>query len=173
MKRLQLVSAVIAMGFLSVLFFNCGGLKKDHSEYSFTQNPPFSIEEIYSQKWMSGVKGGGHGEVLMVTFSDFQKGVTIKKAYFKKKEAEFVKGQNKDFSYAAGFVSNINKDIIMDSNPENEAKNIPPQKFPFQLKEDEAVLSYSYTGVEYYFKVSNIEEKEVIAYPSGNPNNEN
>ena len=164
---------LVFISFLILISIRCGSSKTDNPKYNLTDNPPFSIEEIYSQKWMSGVKGGGHGEVLMVTFSDFQKGVTIKKAYFKKKEAEFVKSQNKDFSYAAGFVSNINKDIIMDSNPENEAVNIPPQKFPFQLEENEAVISYTYKEVEYYYKISNIEEKEVIAYPSSNPNNEN
>jgi hypothetical protein len=61
----------------------------------------------------------------------------------------------------------------MDGNAINEAANIPPQKSPFQLAKNEAVISYSENGKVNYYKVSNIKEKEMLAYPQGNPNIEN
>ena len=73
-----------------------------------------------------------------------------------------------------GYINDeLNKDIIMDINPVNEAENIPTKPFPFQLKLNEAVISYIYKEEEYYFKVLYITEKKEIAYPQSNPNNEN
>ncbi len=170
MKRLQLVSGVIGMVFLSVLFFNCAGLKKDNSEYAFAQNPPFSIEEVYSQKWMAGVEEGGSGIQMYITIKNLEPETLINKIYFRNKIASAEEKRNNNF---VGYFTNKQLEIIMDSDVTNEANNTPPQKSPFQLDENEAVLSYIYKGVEYYFKLSNIEEKEVIAYPSSNPNNGN
>ncbi len=82
------------------------------------------------------------------------------------------KANKKNDNLFIGYFKNEQKDIIMDSNSTNEAKNIPPQKIPFQLAENEAVLSYIYKGIAYYFKVYNIAEKEVIAYPQSDPNND-
>ena len=45
------------------------------------------------------------------------------------------------------------------------------EKFPFKLENNEAVLSYEYNNKMHYYKIANIEEKEMIAYPSSNPNN--
>ena len=59
----------------------------------------------------------------------------------------------------------------MDSNSTKETANIPPTRFPFKLENNEAVLSYEYHNKMYYYKISNIEEKQLIAYPSRNPNN--
>ena len=170
MKRLQLISGVLGIFILSVFLSNCGGSKSDTSKYTLTENPPFSIEEIYSQKWMAGVKGGGMGTNIYVTLINLEPGTLINEVYFRNKRTTAEEKNNQMF---VGYFKDEQKDIIMDSDATNEANNIPPQKSPFQLEENEAVLSYSFKGKDYYFKVSNIEEKDVIAYPSSNPNNDN
>ena len=58
----------------------------------------------------------------------------------------------------------------MDSNPEKEAQNTPPNPFPFNLKENEAVIRYKVNEDTKFFKVSEIAQRPTIAYPSANPN---
>ena len=170
MKKLQLVLGVIGMLFLSVLLSNCGGSKTDNSKLTLTDNPPFSIEEVYSQKWVAGVKEGGSGTNIYFTLKNLEPGTLINEIYFRNKTTTAKPKNNNKF---IGYFKNEEQDIIMDSDATKEANNNPPKKSPFQLEENEAVLSYTYKGIEYYFKLSNIEEKETIAYPSSNPNNEN
>ena len=38
--------------------------------------------------------------------------------------------------------------------------------FDFKLKNHEAILSYQYDNVFFYYKISNINEKEIVAYPT-------
>lgn len=170
MKRLKIVSGVLAIFILSVFLSNCGGSKTDKSKLTLTENPPFSIEEVYSQKWMAGVKEGGSGTNIYISLNNIEPGTLINEVYFRNKITTAEEKNNQIF---VGYFKNEQQDIIMDSDATKEANNIPPQKFPFQLEESEAVLSYTYKGIEYYYKISNIEEKELIAYPSNNPNNEN
>ena len=167
MKRLQLGYRILVIFFISVLFSNCACSKKDNSIYSLTQNPPFTILEIYSQEWVAGIQGGGTGINLYFEIDTVEPETMINTIYFRNKT---VKAENKSKNIFVGYIKNKeNRDVIMDSNSLNEAKNIPPQKFPFKLKQSEAVISYIYKGKDYYYKVSNIIEKEIIAYPQSNP----
>ena len=159
---------------LSIVTLSCGGSKT--SDMKFTKTPPFSISKIYSQKWVAGVQGGGSGTNLYVSIKDISEGVEIKEFYFGNKLTE-VKHTSKD-NYIGHFKNKTNQDVIMDGNATNEAVNIPPQKSPFQLAKNEAVISYSDSdnyqeGKIYYYRISNIEEKEMLAYPQSNPNIEN
>ena len=170
MKKLQIVSGVISVFILSVFLSNCGSSKSDNANYTLTENPPFSIEEVYSQKWIAGIKEGGSGTNIYFTLKNLEPGTLINEIYFKNK---ITTAEEKNTLIFVGYFKNDQQDIIMDSDTTNEANNIPPKKSPFQLEENEAVLSYTYKGIEYYFKVTKIEEKEVIAYPSSKPNKEN
>jgi len=170
MKKLQLVSGALGLFLIIVLISSCGGTKTEDSAYKLSQNPPFTIKEVYSQKWMAGVQEGGSGINIYFTIENIELGTIIKEVYFRNKIVNLEKKRERLF---IGYFKNKQKDIIMNSDSTKEANNIPPQKFPFQLETNEAVLSYIYKGVDYYFKVSNITEKEVIAYPQSNPNNSN
>jgi len=154
---------------LSVVTLSCGGSKT--SEVKFVKTPPFSISKIYSQKWVAGVQGGGSGTNLYVSVKNISEGIEIKEFYFGNKitEAKLTSENN----YVGYFKNETNRDVIMDGNATNEAANIPPQKSPFQLAKNEAVISYSKKGKIYYYKISNIEEKEMLAYPQSNPKIEN
>ncbi|MFK5981695.1 MAG: hypothetical protein QM499_02185 [Flavobacteriaceae bacterium] len=154
---------------LFVVTLSCGGSKT--SEIKFVKTPPFSITKTYSQKWVAGVQGGESGTNLYVLVKNISEGVEIKEFYFGNKitEAKLLLKDN----YVGYFKNEINRDVIMDGNTTNEAAIIPPQKSPFQLAKNEAVISYSEKGEIYYYRISNIEEKEMLAYPQGNPNIEN
>lgn len=155
---------------LSVTLTNCGGSKSNNSELDFTTNPPFKIQKVYSQKWVAGVKGGGSGTNLYITLSEASEGIQFKELFFRNKKIEVSSSKNKVIGY---FKNKNNQDVIMDGNATNEAANIPPEKIPFQLKDNEAVVSYLENDKVVYYKISNIEEKEILAYPQSNPKIEN
>ncbi len=149
---------------------SCGTSKQKEPETNFTKNPPFSIEKIYSQKWVAGVKGGGSGTNLYIAFSKVSESVVFKDLYFRNKKTEVSISKDQVIGY---FKNQNNRDVIMDGDATKEAANIPPEKIPFQLKENEAVISYSENGKTYFYKISNIEEKEMLAYPNANTKIEN
>ena len=80
--------------------------------------------------------------------------------------------QNID-SYSADFKDEARQDIVMDGDAIKESQNTPPEKSPFSLEKNEAILSYTIKGEMHYYKISNLEEKPLIAYPSSNPNGRN
>ncbi len=171
MKRLKFITSVLGLFFIMILFLNCNSSKTSNSSTSFTQNPPFTMAEAYSQKWMAGVQGGGSGTNIYLNIENLEPGTLINEIYFRKKITKA--NPTSENQYIGYFKTNENNDVIMDSDPKKEAKDTPPKPFPFKLEENEAVISYIFKGKEYYFKVSNIKEKEILAYPQSNPNNGN
>ena len=73
-------------------------------------------------------------------------------------------------TFKGGFNERPKKDIIMDGNPINEAENTPAGEFPFDLKDNEAVVSYTHSGELRFTKVVGLEKKPELSYPSSNPN---
>jgi len=171
MERLKFVTGILGIFFIAMLFLNCNSSKNGNFTYSITQNPPFTMGEVYSQKWMAGVKEGGSGTNIFFKIEKLEPGTTIKEIYFRNKITKA--STLSENQYVGYFKNGENRDVIMDSNPNKEAKNTPPNPFPFKLSENEAVLSYVFKGKDYYFKASNVLEKEVLAYPKSNPNNDN
>ncbi len=173
MNRLRFLTVLFGIFFLVSGFSNCGGSKTNKSTFSLDQNPPFTIKEAYSQDWVAGIKGGGSGTILFITLNSINEGVNFENIFFRQKITKAQKDSNNTLLYIGYFNNELNKDIIMDINPIKEAENIPTKPFPFQLKLNEAVISYIYKEEEYYFIVSDITEKKLIAYPQSNPKNEN
>ena len=171
MKKLQLTSSALGLFFLTLLLFGCCGSKTEESLYSITQSPPFIIENAYCQEWVAGVKGGGSGTNIYFSIKNLEPGILVNEIYFRGK---IIKAENTNQNLYVGYIQNDkNRDVIMDSNPIKEAENIPPKPFPFKLAEKEAVLSYIFKGREYYCKISDIIEKETLAYPQSNTKFEN
>ena len=148
---------------------NCGGSKPNKS--NFTSNPPFEIQDIYFQKWVAGVRGGGSGTNVYITFSEVSERLVFQELFFQNKKSKL--NTTSTNHLVANFKSTLNSDVIMEGDSTKEAVNIPPEKIPFQLEENEVVISYSKKGKIYYYRISNIEEKEMLAYPQSNPKIEN
>ncbi len=168
MKYIKQITAFLGFAICLISFSNCAGGKD--SMYSLEQQPPFKIKSSYFQKWVAGVEQGGSGVNVYLTVMDISEELEIRNVYFKNKVAKAVNTPNDPDRFVAYFKSKTNRDVIMDSDPKKEAQNTPMGDFPFDLKENEAVLSYFHKGEEKYFKISDIEEKPLIAYPSTNPN---
>ncbi|RLD62214.1 MAG: hypothetical protein DRI95_13335 [Bacteroidetes bacterium] len=172
MYKARFIIGVLGLTFLILGLSNCNVSKTNHSIYSLSQNPPFKISEGYYHDWIAGVQGGGSGTILFITFSELNKKVKVEDFFFRNKKVKAQNDQNNSLLYIGYFKNDINRGVIMDSDMNKEAQNIPPEKYPFQLEEDEAVISYTYKEVVQYYKVSNIIEEEVIAFPQTKPKND-
>jgi hypothetical protein len=168
MKHIKHFLAPIAVSFMFFSFSNCGSTAQGAKSVEFDKTPPFEISEIYSQDWVAGIKEGGSGTNLHMTFNSVKEGLVIKNVYFRKK-METPKQSGKALSYTCYFKNDLNRDVVMDRDPVKEAQNTPPVPFPFHLHKDEAVVSYVVNGKEGFYKISGIEEKPMIAYPASNP----
>lgn len=168
MKKIKqtLVLAIVSTIMLS--FSNCGSTKMNNT-IQLEKNPNFSITEVYSQDWVAGVKDGGSGTNVHITFSGLSEAISIKKVYYKDLEADAIQNP-KTTTYVAYFKNNMNprKDIIMDADPKKEAQNTPREKPLFTLGDNEAVVMYLENEIEKYFKITQIERKPLLAYPANN-----
>lgn len=167
-KNFKILLVMAIMPLLLYSFSNCGGAQNGVSKTSFSQTPPFKIDEAYYQNWVAGTKEGGAGTNIYIRFEQMDAGVSIQNIYFRDQNLEAKKNQENIF---VGYSKNeYERDTVMDVDPLNEAKNIPQKPFPFQLKENEAVIEYSLNGKTHYFKIINLSEKEMISYPQSNKN---
>lgn len=156
---------------LLLLFISCSSNKE------ISENLPYPTENIYFQNWVGGQQQTGGGTNFYVKFKQaLPTDVTLKKVYFHQKESSFEK--NSETTYTAHFLYKPSKsDLIFDKNPANEYGNKAPEintskaNFPFVLKEDEAVLEFATKSKIHLYKIKNITEKELLAYPSARPRN--
>ena len=173
MKSIKKIIAFSCISLLLFSFSNCGSGNTETSTFFFEQNPPFSVEEASYQQWTAGTPEGGSGVNVFINFSDIQEGVVFKEIYFNNMKTEVVMSPTVRVQYVGYFKNEPKRDVIMDSNPINEAANTPPKKIPFQLNDDDAVISYEFNGEMGYFKIENLEQKKMLAYPTSNPKGDN
>ena len=169
MIRIKHFLTFFGMTFLLVSFSNCGSSQQSKT-ISFEENPPFNISEIFAQDWVAGVKEGGSGTNVQVTFDTLDENLTIENIYFAKKVLAVRQVGNKSKVFVGSYKTVSGRDIIMDSDPVKEAKNTPTPAFPFDLGSNEAVISYTVDGITKFFKVSDVVIKPKIAYPAANRN---
>lgn len=167
MKHIKFFFGLFSLSFLLLSVSNCGSSQGDKST-AFEKNPPFTISEIYSQDWVAGVKEGGSGTNVHITFESMNEDVEVKDIYYKKNSSAARETGTSKKEFAAVFRSTI-KDRIMDIDPVKEAQNIPPRASSFELLENEVVIGYTINGQKQYFKISDVMKKPAIAYPAKNP----
>jgi hypothetical protein len=168
MNNLISIIRLFALSFILLSLSNCGSNTQANKRVEFDKKAPFVISEIYAQDWVAGVQGGGSGTNLHITFDRMQEGLVIESIYFRKKK-ETPKQSGKAMSYTCYFKEDLIRDLIMDGDPVKEAQNTPPVPFPFDLKNNEAVVNYLVHGKEGFFKIIGIVQKPMIAYPATNP----
>ena len=157
---------------LSILFLsvsNCGS-SKDTKAIHLESNPPFIISGIFAQDWVAGVKEGGAGTNVHVTFDNLDENIKIENIYFANKILLVRQAGNNSKTFVGSYKTVSGRDFIMDSDPTKEAKNIPTPAFPFELENNEAVIKYSMDGTSKFYKVSDVLIKPTIAYPAANRN---
>ncbi len=170
MKKLKQIISILVITLIMVNFSSCSSAQKLQEE------TPFSIGEVSSQKWVAGVQGGGAGINVFIPISEIEENIEMKGLYYHGKLVELEK--RKDGLYIGRFKTNINQkvDFIIDEDSKKEYGNKVPEieekaKIPFELKDNEAILSYMHKGRLKYFKIENIITKQIAAYLS-TPKNE-
>lgn len=128
-------------------------------------NPPFAISGATYNYWAGG-QAGVSGIKVIINYTSDQE-VTFDKIYFQKKEGtvENHKREGKTFLIGRISTSKLRGDRILDIDPKKEMNNKLPEKIPFDLKEDEAVIIYTYKGESHHYKVTNIKKTKSDFYP--------
>lgn len=135
------------------------------------------IEEVYFQKWIGGQELTGSGTNFHLKLQQPLPSYTsLIKVYFQQQEAVFEKEDATTF-VAHFYDKTSNSDLILDGNSDNEYGNKAPEikskstKIAFDLNPNEAILEYNTNTKIIHVKITNIKEKELLAYPSTRPRN--
>lgn len=151
-----------------VLFILISCALKPEAQTKFSQK----IKEIYSQHWVAGVQGGGSGTNVFIQFvKPLPKNMQLQKIFFQDKETTILKTNDStflaNFSVKGKRISDLQE---TDENlPGNKTQNELKPKY--NLQPNQAIVEYLLNGKKKRFKISNIKEKEMLAYPSARPRN--
>lgn len=167
MKQLKTISYSLLIFIVTASFSQCSSAQK------LQDQAPLKIGQVYYQKWIAGVQGGGSGINIFIPTGNSS--VKLDSVYFRGKVAKLETKPQAETLYIGRFKSDLNqrKDIIMSNEPNAEYGNSipkPTKNIPFELKENECVISYIQGDKTKYFIIKNIAEKEMIPYPSAPPN---
>jgi hypothetical protein len=166
MITLKKISKLSSLAIILFGLSGCAGGKE--MSYTFEQIPPFTLGEVFYQDWVAGVKGGGSGTHVHITIDSYTDDVVIMDIYFGNRKTKAQNSPQYIDQYVGYFTNKARPDIIMDGDPVKESQNEPPEVIPFELEDNEAVLSYLHEGEVKYLKISNMERKPMLAYPSTN-----
>ena len=150
-------------------FSQCSSAQKLQKE------APVKFGNAYYQHWVAGVQGGGSGIILFIpTENSSLKNIQLDSVYFKGKASKLEFKPNNPSLFIGRFSTkgNQRKDVIMSNKPYAEYGNEVPKemtKIPFELKENECVVSYKEGDKTKYFKIENIVKKQPQYYPSAPP----
>ncbi|MBU2938090.1 hypothetical protein KO494_00930 [Lacinutrix sp. C3R15] len=162
--------------FFMASFLNCSSIKDTKIQdnklamQDFQENTSFTLDQSFYKYWVAGVKGGGSGIHLQIVVTSNPNNVVFDSVYFRGMQSALEPVKT---GYVANFNTKANqKEVIILSNEKNaEYGNQLPNNaaFPFQLKDNECVISYIEDAVTKYFKIENLAEKPRDQYPSAPP----
>ncbi len=145
---------------LALSFGQCASVKMD-------QNPPFKVESS-SYTHITGGLPGNNSLNLMIEFTASET-IDFKKVYFQNRITQAVVEQKEGKQYIAARYKTSSgqdrKDLVLHADPKEEfgnTPNSPTEKFPFELKDDEAIISYTIGKEIRYVKIENIKERKKV-----------
>jgi len=138
---------------------------------TFVKNPTFKVEKSFYNHWVGG-QPGVRGTKLELHLKDTSE-INFDALYFQGKVAKAEVSMQDGFTQVIGHFSTSatqKRDVILDLDARKELENRVPnlEKLPFELKENEAVLSYKKGVKTLYFKIENISKVQSMPFPSIN-----
>lgn len=135
------------------------------------QQPPFKIEKVSYHNWTGGQPGVG-GTNIEIKLKE-KSNIKFDSIFFQNKSTAAEINTAANGMILIGYFNTFKrqrKDLILDSNVVKEMKNTLPDRrnFPFQLKENEAILSYKIENKIKYFKITDIEKIKPRFFPKVN-----
>lgn len=168
MKLIKTTFFALVSLFFALSFSQCSSSKK------ILESAPVTLGEVYFQSWVAGVQGGGSGINLFIPIGESsQSSMVLDSVYFRGKVAK-LETKTDNTLYIGRFLTAANQqsDLKMTNEDNGEYGNVLPSStgnFPFQLKDNECVVSYQENNNTKYFKIENISEKARVDYPSAPP----
>ncbi len=168
MKLIKHILYLFIMLFLLASFSQCS------TSQNLQKKAPLNFGEVYSQRWVAGIQGGGSGTNLFIPITS-QSEIKLDSVYFRGQVTKLEVSKDA-MLYVGRFKTDFNQpkqDLILSSDQTEEFNNQLPKKpikIPFELSDDECVISYRDNNKVMYYKISNIVEKEPLNYPSTPPN---
>lgn len=143
---------------------------KNLSSKILQSQTPIQITSPYYQSWVAGVKGGGSGITVFLPVQNLN-GITPDSIHFR---GQRVKAIYENYNIIGRFQTphNQRQEIILSNEPLAEVKNqlLPIQnRSPFDLPNDTCILSYIIKNKRYYYKITNLVQRQSIPYPSSPP----
>ena len=158
MKKMKLLGMIL----LALVFTQCASLQ-------FDKNPPFKVTSAAYTNWVGGVEGVS-GTNVIIGYTSVND-VAFDSIFFRGRKAKVsFKGSDAKKLIMAQFSTSTiqnKRDLQLHRNGVQEYGNQPPvvkEDFPFELKDDEAVLSYIEGDKTKYFKVENIQKGKQVFY---------
>ncbi len=138
------------------------------------EEPPKAIKEAYYTTWRGGVRGAGSGYNLFIPVAANAE-IVLDTVYFRGRKGVLEKEPSNPNLYVARFKNpGVDKDFVMHKDPKMEYGNELPaviEKIPFELEEGEAVVRYTKDGIEKFFRIKNIQNKDSEEVRLKNPEN--
>ena len=153
MKTISSLSTFSLLVLVIILCTQCASTPK------LDKVPPTVIESAYYEKWNAGIKEGGSGNNVYIKLKDNT--IQLDSIYFRGKVTKLEQNHNKNLLYVGRFISKIN-----DSTKHSKTQ----LNWPFQIKNNECVVSYLVERKVQFFKILNMEERKLISYPASRSN---
>jgi len=158
MKSISIILVTIV---LSLSLFGC---KTQYLETSV----PFEIEEKTYFYWVGG-RQGTQGVTISLVGNTESLNVSFSKLFFQYHEYSIVpEYRNDGFLIVGNFSEFRGNDQVTDPDPLSDGISQAQKEkdeFPFDLKDDEAILLYSVNGLEGYHKITGIKQLDKVFRP--------
>ncbi|WP_282042283.1 hypothetical protein [Winogradskyella flava] len=160
MKRLKKAAHAIVFAIAFSTTFQCFSQKEVTitEVQTFELQTPFTIKPVVFQEWYAGIDVGGTGINVFIPISDVKEDVTFNEIYFRNLKGELISENGK---YKA-VLENPSKLYTF-------KKAEKPADYPFDLKDNECVLSYTQNGKTKYHKIVSLNEVAGTYYKDGPP----
>ena len=160
---------LILASIVLVGFSQCGNSK--YLGYKFEKKAPFKVREATYQSWVAGIEGGGAGITIIITFEEIDSiGANdlfeIDSIYFRNQLMKAVTKGNPN-QIIGRYKSTINqpKDVVFHRDVVKEYGNEAPRPIensPFELAEEEAVITYKQHEKIKYYKLKLVKKASVF-----------
>lgn len=166
MKLQSLIVVSVFSLLLSLSFTQCSSAQK-----SFKISETFEVikndnPKVYYRHWVAGVRGGGSGTNVFIHESILE-GKAVDSIYFQNKVEKLILPYKTNEFFTANFRRNLNqlKNPVFETD-EVKVVGTKNMSFPFELTDNEAVISYFEKDELRYLKIRNLVKEESLAYPS-------
>jgi hypothetical protein len=141
------------------------------SQKKLAKTAPFEMGQVTCQSWTGGRAESGSGIKLEIpVLSENMDTMKMQQAFFRGKVADIsMSTLEGKWMASANFMNKSTEkpDMVMHSDSKQEVGNQPPtlqEKFPFEIGDNECVISYMDGDKVKYYKIEGVKEKKPLIY---------